>query len=92
MSEEDIQIIQDYQNCFASDSGKKVLANLKQVFYFDRSVVPIGEDAHIDVNRLIRNEGQRSVLIHILTQLNKQIVQAVPEHKPETVEEKNYIQ
>jgi hypothetical protein len=89
MSEPEPQIIQDYQNCFTSDSGKKVLDDLRRVFKFDMSVVPIGEDAHIDVNRLIRNEGQRSVLIHILSQMSKKIVTAEP--KVETKVE-NYIE
>ena len=90
MTEQDLQIIQDYQNCFTSVSGKKVLEDLRRVFKFDMSVVPIGEDAHIDVNRLIRNEGQRSVLIHILSQMNKKIVTAEP--KVEIKAETNYIE
>jgi hypothetical protein len=87
---EDIQLITDYQNCFTSDSGKKVLENLRTVFNFDQSVIPIGGDEHIDVNRLIRNEGQRSVLIHILTQLKKKTV--IEETKPVEVTNPNYIE
>ena len=87
MTDESRNIIVAYQNCFSNDNGKVVLADLRRVFKFDLSVVPIGEDAHIDVNRLIRNEGQRSVLIHILTQMSKDTTEA----KTVTEPERNYI-
>ena len=85
----DKEMIIAYQNCFATDSGKMVLANLRQVFKFDLSVIPIGDDQHIDVNRLLRNEGQRSVLIHILTQMTKDLNK--PEPEPVKQEDRDYI-
>jgi hypothetical protein len=91
-TEEDIQLVNAYQNCFVTDSGKMVLADLKRVFKFDLSVIPIGDDSHIDVNRLLRNEGQRSVLIHILTQMAKDLNKPEPELKPKEPEERNYIE
>jgi hypothetical protein len=90
-TEEDANLILAYQNCFASDSGKIVLVDLKRVFKFDVSVIPIGGDEHIDVNRLLRNEGQRSVIIHILTQMAKDLVKTEPEPEPVKEEDKNYI-
>jgi hypothetical protein len=91
LSEEDIRIIRAYKNFSTSDWGKIVLSNLREVFKFDMSVVPIGEDAHIDVNRLIRNEGQRSVIIHILSQLNKDIPKPANSEEPK-VADRNYIE
>jgi hypothetical protein len=90
-NEQEIQTILAYQNCFSTDSGRRVIVNLREVFKFDMSVVPIGEDAHIDVNRLIRNEGQRSVLIHILSQLNKDIPKPANSEEPK-VADRNYIE
>jgi hypothetical protein len=87
MTEEEIQLVNAYRNCFTADAGKIVLSDLRKIFKFDLSVIPIGEDSHIDVNRLIRNEGQRSVLIHILTQMAKDLNKPVPE----PVKDENYI-
>lgn len=90
MNDEAKKLVLAYQGCFSSDNGKLVIADLRRVFKFDMSVVPIGEDAHIDVNRLIRNEGQRSVLIHILTQITKDLVS--PEAKTQTEPAQNFIE
>lgn len=92
MADEDKQIVIAYQNCFVTDSGKMVLADLKKVFKFDLSVIPIGGDDHIDVNKLLRNEGQRSVLIHILTQMAKDLNKPEPEPEVKKPEERNYIE
>jgi hypothetical protein len=90
MTDESKKVVLAYQGCLTSENGKIMFADLKRVFKFDMSVVPIGDDAHIDVNRLIRNEGQRSVLIHMITQMSKDLIS--PESKPQTEPAQNFIE
>jgi hypothetical protein len=71
MTDEERQLIIDYKETFDNDRGKRVLADLRRIFQFDLSVVPRGDDGHIDIYEVMRNEGRRSVIIHILKKTEK---------------------
>ena len=64
------QLRRDYQSVFASESGQRVLEDLKQTcFYYDST---LNEFPHI----MAYSEGQRNVILHIATKLkltNKRI-------------------
>ena len=62
--------IQDIQMTFGTPHGERVLARLKKLAGYDAAKVPIGNDGHLDVHELVRNEGQRSVVVHIVRQMN----------------------
>jgi len=63
ISEKAEQLRKDYQNVFNSESGKRVLENLKKIcFYYDTT---INGTPHI----MSFNEGQRAVILHIETKL-----------------------
>ena len=70
-TEESQQLIIDYQNTFDSEMGRRVLADLKRLSKLNSSFVPIDNEGRIDPLQLMRNEGQRSVLVHIYTKLGK---------------------
>lgn len=61
----------DYQQCFGSEHGKRVLGHLKKLAMFNVAVVPRGADGKIDALEVMRQEGMRSVIIHIENQLKK---------------------
>lgn len=57
------QLRKDYQSVFNSESGQRVLEDLKQTcFYYSPT---LNEVAHI----MSANEGQRLVILHIETKL-----------------------
>ncbi len=58
------QLIIDYK-FFETKAGQNVLADLKRRSNFNYSVVPKGSDGHIDPLAMARNEGQRSIVVHI---------------------------
>ena len=70
-TEESQQLIIDYQQTFGSEMGQRVLADLKRLSKLNSSFVPIDNEGRIDPLQLMRNEGQRSVLVHIYTKLGK---------------------
>ena len=70
-TEESQQLVIDYQNTFDSEMGRRVLADLKKLSKLNSSFVPIDNEGRIDPLQLMRNEGQRSVLVHIYTKLGK---------------------
>lgn len=63
------QLIIDYQKTFNSEEGKRVLTDLRRrcPFLTDSIAVTSG----IDTNKLVYNEGQRSVLLHIYKMLRR---------------------
>jgi len=65
------QIILDYKYVFETDEGKRVLEHLKKKANFHVSIVPKDNVGRLDVNELVRREGQRSVIIHIDSMLKK---------------------
>jgi hypothetical protein len=70
-NDEKKQLIGDYRNTFGSEEGKRVLANLKSGARYNVAMVPKGHDGHIDIHEMMRQEGKRSMIIHIETMLNK---------------------
>lgn len=71
MTDEEKNLIIDYRNTFESPQGERVLKDLRKIFNFDVSVQPLGIDGHIDSYKVVRNEGCRSVIIHILRKIEK---------------------
>ncbi len=67
--EKTIQLVMDYKRTFETLEGKRVLANLRKISRFDLSVIPTGNDGHTDIYEVMRNEGQRSVVLHILKKI-----------------------
>lgn len=65
LTEEDLSRI--YMEVFNTDNGQLVLQDLKNRCFFDISTSP--DNFPIDALTTIKNEGKRSVLLHILTQL-----------------------
>ena len=65
------QLIRDYSEIFASIQGQRVLDNLKRLSRSDIVVIPKGNDGHTDVYAVCREEGMRSVIVHIETMLRK---------------------
>lgn len=65
------QLIHDYNFVFTSEEGKRVLADLTRLSKFDYSIIPLDQQHRIDPMAVMRSEGQRSVIVHIYTKLNK---------------------
>lgn len=65
------QLILDYKFVFSSEEGKRVLADLKKLAKLNLSIVPHDQQGRIDPMAVMRNEGQRSVLVHIYRMLEK---------------------
>lgn len=70
MTEEEIQLYVDYKELFGSERGKRVLENLTKVFNFGKSIVPRDNNGRIDIFEVMRNEGKRAVIVHILHKVN----------------------
>ena len=73
--EKSTRLTRAYKRYFGGDDpeGNMILADLKSKAGFDLSIVPLGTDEHIDIYQVMRNEGQRSVIIHILRQVAKDL-------------------
>lgn len=76
-----------YKECFGTDSGKWVLDDLRRKFNFDLSVIPKDNHGMTDIYEVLRNEGKRSVILHILKCVNKDLDKS----EPETDKEVKYI-
>jgi hypothetical protein len=66
-----------YMRVFNSEDGKLVLCDLANRCFEEISTIPEGP---IDPFNTVRNEGRRSVLLHIKTQLNPRV--AVSKEEP----------
>lgn len=66
-----------YMNVFNTDEGQMVLEDLRNRCYAKASTVE--HQGNIDPFTVLRNEGMRSVLLHLETQL-------LPEPEPKTEE------
>lgn len=77
------QLKMDYLETFTSPAGKRVLADLRRLSHFDLSIIPTGNDGHIDVYNVMRNEGMRAVLIHILRKIEPVEIERQTEAKKE---------
>lgn len=64
------QLINDYLETFTSSHGQRVLDDLRRLSGFDFSIIPTGNDGHTDVYDVMRNEGMRAVVIHILRKID----------------------
>jgi len=67
----DKQLIIDYQETFNAESGKRVLADMKKKANYNFAVVPKDNLGHTDIYEVMRNEGKRSVIVHIESMLQK---------------------
>ena len=65
------QLTQDYKETFNSVHGKRVLDNLMSLAHYNVAFVPKGLDGHVDAYEMCREEGKRSVIVHIERMLNK---------------------
>ena len=57
------QLRKDYKEVFESESGRRVLEDLKKICYF------YGTTIHVHPHIMANYEGQRNVVLHILTKL-----------------------
>lgn len=71
MTKEEKQKLIDYQETFNGPHGRRVLKDLMKHSNFNYSVVPKDNAGRIDVSEVLRREGQRSVIIHIIRQMEK---------------------
>jgi hypothetical protein len=68
---DDKQKLIDYNETFNSVHGKRVLKDIMRIANFNYAVVPKDSTGKIDVSEVLRREGQRSVIIHIIRQMEK---------------------
>ena len=67
------QMVMDYLNTFESEHGKRVLTHLKKLAKYNVAHVPKDNTGKIDPLAMARNEGQRSVIVHIEVMLAKDL-------------------
>ncbi len=67
------KLSQDVKETFGSAHGKRVWAKLRSLSTIDRSSVSPDRRTRIDVNRLLVDEGARSVILYIEKHLNKDL-------------------
>jgi hypothetical protein len=63
------QLIIDYKQTFNTETGKRVLNDLKRKTTLHRSSVR--PEKPIDTNRLVYDEAQRSMILYIIQMLEK---------------------
>ena len=63
------QLIRDYKYTFGSPDGKTVLEDLKRLANYDLVLVPLDNNGRIDSHQVMRNEGNREVVVHILRKI-----------------------
>lgn len=63
------QLIRDYKYTFGSPDGKRVLEDLKRLANYDLVLVPLDNNGRIDSHQVMRNEGNREVVVHILRKI-----------------------
>ncbi len=64
MAKQDQKTI-DYKQCFGSEHGKRTLEHLKKLTKFNIAIIPCDNMGRIDPLEVMRQEGMRSVIIHI---------------------------
>ena len=70
-TEDQKQLLISYNEVFNGPHGKRVLKDLMKHANFNYAVVPKDNTGKIDVSEVLRREGQRSVIIHIIRQMEK---------------------
>ena len=63
------QLLIDYKETFLSSTGKRVLKDLDSKTTFSRC--SFSDNKPIDVNKLIKDEAQRSIFLYILKQIHR---------------------
>jgi hypothetical protein len=82
MTDTEKQLAILYKEVFGTVSGQLVIEDLRRVFNFDLSIVPRDNNGRIDELEVMRNEGKRSVILHILKTVAKDLDK--PESQTET--------
>jgi hypothetical protein len=70
-NDEQKQLLIDYKGCFATEAGMRVLADLAKLANLDHSVKRLDNQGRLDPFAMMRDEGQRSVVRHIYSKVNK---------------------
>lgn len=73
MPDTEKQLTLDYKMLFETDRGQRVFNDMKRRARFDVSYVPKDSLGRYDPFEMARQEGRRSFIIHIQTQLSKDI-------------------
>jgi len=87
MSEEDRkQLVMTYKRCFATEDGKRVLADLKRLTTF--ATPAILPSRGVDTNKLIYDEAQRCVVLAIVAMVEADLdatpqTSAITEENPQ---------
>lgn len=63
------QLIRDYKYTFGSPDSERVVGDLKRLANYDLVLIPVDNNGRIDTNQVMFNEGQRSVIVHILRKI-----------------------
>lgn len=63
------QLIRDYKFTFGSPDSERVVSDLKKLANYDLVLVPLDNNDRIDSHQVMFNEGQRSVIVHILRKI-----------------------
>ena len=71
MNSEQKQLLIDYKMAFNTEGGKRIIKDLMNISNFNVSVIPRDGTGKIDPFDVVRREGQRSVIIHIIRQMEK---------------------
>jgi hypothetical protein len=87
MTDTEKQLAILYKEVFNTVSGQLVIEDLRRVFNFDLSIVPRDNNGRIDELEVMRNEGKRSVILHIL----KTVAKDLDKPEPQTETEIRYI-
>lgn len=67
--EETWQEVKDFKETFEPPTGKRVVERLKRLANYDFVLIPVDNNGRIDTNQVMFNEGQRSVIVHILRKI-----------------------
>jgi len=68
MTDKEKALIIDFHECFSTEAGKRVLADLQKQAFF-RSIVPMNMPAE----EVKQHAGSRNVIIYIMDMLDKEI-------------------
>jgi len=63
------QLTRDYKYTFGSPDSERVVKDLKGLANYDLVLVPLDNNGRIDSHQVMFNEGQRSVIVHILRKI-----------------------
>ena len=65
------KLIMDYKNVFGSDSGKRIVADLKK--RFEKTGLPMDRRLPVDPYNVVANEAQRLVVKYIVDNIEKNL-------------------